>query len=234
MKKSFTAFTASVLSLLVIISSSVYSETIIVPDDMSSIQGGIEEAKDGDTVLVMPGLYSENLEYYDKSIVVISAAGPDSTFLTPANPEAVVVNIAAGNSDETVFSGFTVSGGNNSHTVFIDNGASPVIENNIFHDNLPIGVLDYAVIACWDSTGVPYIERNIFYDNHGKTCVWVMYGKAYIINNTFSGNQAAAMCNSAQATALNNIISGSLGTAMDGGYAELDYICFFNNEMDFG
>ncbi|MEW5922650.1 MAG: right-handed parallel beta-helix repeat-containing protein, partial [Candidatus Zixiibacteriota bacterium] len=207
---------------------------IVVPDDMPTIQWGIEEAKDGDTVLVMPGTYTENLDYYDKSIVVMSLAGPDSTFLSPADPNAVAVNIASGNSEETIFSGFTLSGGSNSHTIFVNNGASPLIRNNIFCNNLPDGILSFAVITCWDSVGIPVIERNIFYENRGKTSVWIMYGKAYIVNNTFSGNQAAVMCNSGQATAINNIVYGSLGTAMDGSYAELDYICFFNNEMDFG
>lgn len=234
MKKLFITFTALALLLLVIISSSSEAETIVVPNDMPTIQQGIDDAKEGDTVLVAPGTYIENLDYFDKSIVVTTRGGADSTFLQPADPNAIAVNIAGGNTSETEFSGFTLSGGSNSHTIFINNGASPVIKNNIFYYNLAVNKLDIAVVTCWDSVGVPVIERNIFYENLGKACVWVMYGKAYIINNTFNANQSASMCNSGQATSLNNIVSGSLGIAVDGSYAELDYVCFFDNEQDFG
>lgn len=163
-----------------------------------------------------------------------SVEGADSTFLQPADPDSFTVTIAGGNSEETEFSGFTISGGGNSHTVFIGNGSSPVIQNNIFCYNLVVDKLEIAVIACADSIGVPTIERNIFYQNSGKTCVWIMSGKAYVLNCTFNANKSATYCGSGQATVLNCIITRSSGTATDGSYAELDYVCYSDNHSDFG
>jgi len=45
--------------------------TIInVPTDIDSIQGGINQADHGDTVLVQPGTYLENINFNGKNIVV--------------------------------------------------------------------------------------------------------------------------------------------------------------------
>ena len=50
---------------------SLLSATIInVPADIDSIQGGINAANDGDTILVQPGTYVENINYNSKNIVV--------------------------------------------------------------------------------------------------------------------------------------------------------------------
>jgi hypothetical protein len=38
-----------------------HSKTINIPDDFSKIQDGISNATDGDTILVEPGTYFENI-----------------------------------------------------------------------------------------------------------------------------------------------------------------------------
>jgi len=210
------------------------SETIVIPYDKATIQEGIDISKDGDTILVAPGLYVENIDFLDRVITVTTMFGPDSTFLLPADPDTFMVTIGGANTEATEFSGFNVSGGGGNHTVFINNASSPVIRDNVFCNNLVVDKLDIAVIACWDSVGVPTIERNIFYQNSGLACVWIRYGKGYVINCTFNANVSATMCNSEQATVLNCIITRSLGTATDGSYAELDYVCYSDNHLDFG
>ena len=60
--------------LPIILSFSFLLATVInVPDDHSTIQGGIDASTDGDTVLVAQGLYFENL-ILEKEIVLASHA----------------------------------------------------------------------------------------------------------------------------------------------------------------
>jgi hypothetical protein len=60
--------------------------TIRVPADQPTIQSGINAAQNGDTVLVAPGTYNENLDFKGKSITVTTGA---TSF---ADATAVVVN----------------------------------------------------------------------------------------------------------------------------------------------
>jgi hypothetical protein len=46
--------------------------TLRVPDDYTSIQAAINDADNGDSVLVAPGTYFENIDFIGKSIVVTS------------------------------------------------------------------------------------------------------------------------------------------------------------------
>ncbi len=55
--------------------------TIHVPVDQPTIQAGINAANPGDTVLVSPGTYTENIDFMGKAITVISSAGPGTTVI---------------------------------------------------------------------------------------------------------------------------------------------------------
>src|SRR5438105_2915338 len=52
-----------------------------VPKDFSTIQAAIAAAQNGDTVLVAPGTYGENINFQGKLITVRSEAGPDLTII---------------------------------------------------------------------------------------------------------------------------------------------------------
>ncbi len=62
----------SVLSLvLVFILTATASATIInIPDNYTTIQEGIDSSSDGDTVLVQPGIYVENINFNGHNIVL--------------------------------------------------------------------------------------------------------------------------------------------------------------------
>ena len=63
--------------LISFIFSQLFSATITIPVDYSTIQEGINESSNGDTVLVQPGIYYENL-YINKEITVMSTADFES------------------------------------------------------------------------------------------------------------------------------------------------------------
>lgn len=74
------------------------------------VQPAIGVAQDGDTVLVLPGTYLENLDFLGKDIAVVSRDGPAVTILDGGNFISVV-NVALGESRAALLSGFTIQHG---------------------------------------------------------------------------------------------------------------------------
>jgi len=66
-----------VLSILFALDAIPFSlaSTINVPKDQPTIQAGINAASNGDTVLVAPGKYVENINFMGKAITVTSSGG---------------------------------------------------------------------------------------------------------------------------------------------------------------
>jgi len=84
--------------------------TIRVPSDQPSIQAGIDAAERGDTVLVAPGVYLENIDFRGKAITVAGEAGAEQTIIdgTFSGP---VVTFRSAERQDSVLTGFTLQGG---------------------------------------------------------------------------------------------------------------------------
>jgi hypothetical protein len=79
--------------------------------DAPTVQAGIDSAAVGDSVLVMPGRYYENLNFRGKDIVVLSAEGPEATIVDGSHKRGSVVVFRNGEGRAAVLQGFTITGG---------------------------------------------------------------------------------------------------------------------------
>jgi len=116
---------------------------IDVPIDYETIQEAIDAAEDGDTVLVHPGTYVENIDFIGKDIVVGSlflttenAAYVDSTIID-GNANGTVVTFANEETEAAELIGFTVQHGmtdGNGGGIHIFS-SSPIISNCVIFAN---------------------------------------------------------------------------------------------------
>ena len=61
-----------VISILLFFNINLQSEIIQIPQDQPTIQEGINQAENGDTVMVSPDEYKESINFQGKQIVVAS------------------------------------------------------------------------------------------------------------------------------------------------------------------
>jgi hypothetical protein len=132
--------------------------TIHVPSDQSTIQAAINAAANGDTVLVSPGTYHENLDFQGKAITVASVSGPAVTIID-GGAIGPVVSFHSGELRSSVLSGFTIRNGGSEPQpslagaggVYVSKSA-PTVSNNIITANACHGV--------WVDSGAALIQGN--------------------------------------------------------------------------
>lgn len=111
-------YCAILLSFLCL--SHCYASILSVPSGYSSIQSAIDNAADNDTIIVSPGIYPENINFLGKAITV-SSVNPDdpatvaATVIDGSIPDdpnnASVVTFNSGEDNDSVLTGFTITGG---------------------------------------------------------------------------------------------------------------------------
>jgi parallel beta-helix repeat protein len=127
------------LVLLAVFVSGVASKIITVPDDVPTIQAGLDSAAAGDTVLVNPDTYYENLIWPDTPAIKLYAneeAPPESTIVDGSNTEAPVIRIETLVDYTTEIRCFVIQSGSGHRGGGISClAASPTITSNLFLDN---------------------------------------------------------------------------------------------------
>src|ERR1700694_2976766 len=108
MKSNILVCTLFVSTMLVLAVNSAMAGTVIhVPADQPTIQAGINAAANGDTVLVSPGTYKENINFNGKALTVKSSGGAKVTIIDGGRV-ASVVTFSSNETSSSVLSGFTI------------------------------------------------------------------------------------------------------------------------------
>tara|TARA_A100001037_G_C15150875_1_gene639140 strand:+ start:3752 stop:6433 length:2682 start_codon:yes stop_codon:yes gene_type:complete len=131
------------------------AEIILVPNDYSTIQSGINAASDGDSVLVAPGIYNEGIDFNGKEILVASyfAVDTDSMMIEAtiidAQESGSVVTFDSDENNYSILQGFTLRNGignledpDNNGTYYTYGGgiycenSDPIIKDCIIKENV--------------------------------------------------------------------------------------------------
>jgi len=168
-------------------------KTINVPADQPTIQLAINAAQNGDTVLVAPGTYTENIDFMGKAITVASSGGAAVTAIDGGGLGRVVTFQTA-EGPTSVLSGFTITHGFNSFSgagVEVA-GASPTIQNNVITANQACSGAGMELDG-----GAAVVRNNTISNNVQVGCTGGLGGGIYahsagtaqILNNLITGNQ---------------------------------------------
>ncbi len=110
---------------------------VTVPLDANTIQEAIDDAEDGDTIVVSEGSYYEVIDFNSKAITLTSSDPNDwevvaSTIIDANDPNEFVVAFENSEDSNSVITGFTITGGN---LGIYCNGTSPTINNCVIKEN---------------------------------------------------------------------------------------------------
>ena len=154
-------------ALLLAVAPAVQAQTAIrVPLDQPTIQAAIDAAANGDTVLVSPGTYLENINFSGKAITVTSESGPEVTLIDGNHVDAVVKFIS-GEGRSSVLSGFTVlnggsPGGLEGGGIRIENSSPTITGNIIARTRVCTGIIALS--------SAPLVQKNTIINNTDTGC----------------------------------------------------------------
>ncbi len=215
----------SIAGAVMLLSTLLYPNIRHVPGSYATVQGAIDAAGTGDTVLVDPGTYFENIRFHGQRVLVAShylftrnQADVVQTIINgsqPVNPDtASCVLFISGEDSNSVLEGFTLTGGTgtlwrdiHNHNLYREGGGilleftSPIIRYNIIRNNDASNRTGGASaggggIRIGDAN--PQVIGNIIAFNNGR------YGGGIVLNYT-------------AATIRNNVIYRNIGGGDFGG-----------------
>ena len=220
---------AAACPVFILLGATVASADIInVPADYPTIQKAINNAEDGDEVVVAPGTYFEKINFKGKAIWVRSSDGADVTTID-AEGNGSVVRCISGEDSLTVLEGFTITGGGgtfNGGGMDIDS-SSPTVAHCTFIGNSATRGGGLA-----NSFASPKIIECTFIDNaageYGGGMSNFFNSDPVLIGCTFEGNTAVyggggyAASSDSNGTLVECVFSNNYAAEQGGGaYAEM-------------
>ena len=180
----------------------VQAATIYVPDDYESIQQAIDNAKNGDTIIVRDGIYKENIKT-DKSVTLKSENGSANCIVQAAEITA----------DNVTVSGFTIRGAE----IYIKANNSVITNNNVETKNHGI-YLDYSNNNIITNNNIENSDHGIYVCKDAGICLRYDYGiyLDYSNNNLITNN---------------NIENNNYGIYLYGSNNNSIYLNNFNNNI---
>jgi len=234
---------------------------IYVPENFETIQGAINYASDGDTILVQPGTYVENINYNGKNLVIGSLflttedTSHISQTIIDGNESGSVVTFENGEDSTVVLTGFTIINGDATENYSRGGGincynSSPRLENLSIRGN---SAQRGGGISCYNSSPrivnveVSGNSTHGSGSNSGGGGVYCYYNSSpemvnVLINNNSSADfgggilsSLASSPNLANVTICNNLANSSGGGMYIGeGNPILKNVTICNNSSNWG
>ncbi len=168
-----------------------------VPGQCPTIQAGLDSCQTGDTVLVAPGTYYENLAWpYTQGICLMSESGAEFTIINGSGVNRVI-KLDTGVDTTTIITGFTITNGYDQLGAGIRciNNSSPTITQNIVTQNTAYGPA-YGLgggIGVFSNSS-PIIKENLITynsaDSVGGGIACTDNSNPQILNNIIKHNEA--------------------------------------------
>jgi parallel beta-helix repeat protein len=192
---------------------------INVPGDYPTIQLAIDSCNDGDTVLVQPDTYYENINFDGRNIVVGSMfiMSGDISYISSTiidgSDSASVVTFDSGEDGTARIIGFTIQNGWDNHGGGIYcSDSDPAISNNIISEN---SVNSFG-------GGILFLNSSSIFSNN------------LVVDN--SANQGGGICcMGSNPTIINNVVTGNVGNLSGGGiYSTINSAPIMANSIFWG
>ncbi|MFC1602372.1 hypothetical protein ACFL3U_02265 [Pseudomonadota bacterium] len=221
-----------------------------IGDYHNTIQAAVDAAVDGDTVVVLPGTYPENLILGSgqANITLKSHDGADSVIITGSGANEPVIKASGYN--QTVLRGLTLNNKNEDPTSTKTRGlhvfyASPILQESIIEDN-HVSIDDYSSGGgIFVQNGDLHVERSWIRGNTGTTGAGIncTNGNLTLINSIVSGNGsfhngygrggAIYVYDNCSASIISSTIAGNRANSWPGlfgkGPATVKYSIFWGN-----
>jgi hypothetical protein len=162
------------------------------------IQDSINQSNNGDTIIVGRGRYYETIIFGTHRIILSSADPNDwgvvEQTIIDANHSGTAITISGGQDANTIFTGFTITGGNaqNGHAGGIWCYAGPRIERNIIRNNY--ASYKGGGMYFWSADAQPLVTDNKIIENeatYGGGVFCDSSSRATLTGNYISNNAAA-------------------------------------------